>query len=74
MLPDPKAGWDVRHVPVMEVTHHCGGQTPQRVAEQRHSRMLFARKHFGPLRAAAIRGALGLKHDVRPPSSRFRPR
>jgi hypothetical protein len=60
-----RAGWDIRHVPVMEVTHHCGGLTPQRVAEECHSRVLFARKHLGPVRAMAIRAALGLKHAIR---------
>jgi GT2 family glycosyltransferase len=59
------AGWDIRHLPVMEITHHCGPTTPGRVAEECHSRILYARKHFGPVRAAGIRAALGLKHALR---------
>jgi len=59
------AGWDIRHLPVMEVIHHEGPTTPARVAEECHSRMLFARKHFGGRRARAIHGALLLKHGLR---------
>jgi N-acetylglucosaminyl-diphospho-decaprenol L-rhamnosyltransferase len=60
-----RAGWDVRHLPVMEVTHHCGRNSPERVAELGHSRVLFARKHFGRGRAAAIHAALALNHLLR---------
>jgi GT2 family glycosyltransferase len=60
-----RAGWDIRHLPVMEVTHHCGGNSPERSAELGHSRVLFARKHFGPSRAALIRCALALGHALR---------
>jgi GT2 family glycosyltransferase len=59
------AGWDVRHLPVMEVVHHCGGSSPERVAELARSRVLFARKHFGPMGAAAIRAAVALGHALR---------
>lgn len=60
-----QAGWEIRHLPVMEITHHCGGYAPERVAELCHSRVLFARKHFRPFQATAIRAALALKHAVR---------
>jgi N-acetylglucosaminyl-diphospho-decaprenol L-rhamnosyltransferase len=60
-----REGWEIRHLPVMEVIHHCGGSSPERVAELGHSRVLFARKHFGRARAAAIRGALVLNHVLR---------
>jgi N-acetylglucosaminyl-diphospho-decaprenol L-rhamnosyltransferase len=59
------AGWDIRHLPLIEATHHCGPSTPQRVAEECHSRMLYARKHYGRGRAMAIRAALALKHALR---------
>jgi N-acetylglucosaminyl-diphospho-decaprenol L-rhamnosyltransferase len=59
------AGWEIRHLPVMEVIHHCGPTTAERVAEECLSRMLYARKHFGRGRAAGIRGALALKHALR---------
>lgn len=60
-----QAGWDVRHLPAMEVTHHCGPSSPDRAAELAHSRVLFARKHFPPPRAASIRLALALGHLLR---------
>lgn len=59
------AGWEIRHLPVLEVLHHGGPTTPQRVAEECHSRMLFARKHFGPAGATGIRAALAVKHALR---------
>jgi GT2 family glycosyltransferase len=59
------AGWDIHHLPVMEIIHHCGPYSPERVAEECHSRILFARKHFSRRRAAGIRAALALKHALR---------
>jgi GT2 family glycosyltransferase len=59
------AGWDVRHLPAIEIVHHCGGSSPERAAELARSRVLFARKHFGAARAAAIRLALAAGHLVR---------
>lgn len=59
------AGWDIRHLPTMEILHHCGPYSAERVAELCHSRILFARKHFSPWRAAGIRAALALKHALR---------
>lgn len=59
------AGWEIRHLPVMEVIHHEGKATPARVAEECHSRVLFARKHFGRGRALAIHTALTLRHALR---------
>jgi N-acetylglucosaminyl-diphospho-decaprenol L-rhamnosyltransferase len=60
-----RAGWEIRHLPVMEVTHHGGSYSPERAAELCHSRLLFARKHFGRGRASGIRAALTLKHALR---------
>jgi len=60
-----RAGWEIRHLPVMEVIHHEGAVTPARVAEECHSRVLYARKHFGRGRALAIHGALSVKHGLR---------
>lgn len=60
-----RGGWEIRHLPVMEVIHHEGPVTPARVAEEYHSRVLLARKHFGRGRALAIHGALALRHGLR---------
>ncbi|MEA2244784.1 MAG: hypothetical protein QOI98_1091 [Solirubrobacteraceae bacterium] len=60
-----RAGWDIRHLPVMEIVHHEGPVTPARVAEECHSRLLYARKHFSRGRALATHGALAVKHALR---------
>ncbi len=59
------AGWDIRHLPVMEVVHHEGKATPARVAEECYSRLLYARKHFGRRPAFAIHAALVIRHALR---------
>ena len=61
-----QAGWGVAHLPVIEVTHHAGRRwRGDMMAQLTHSRMLFARKHYGRGRALGIRAALGLGHVVR---------
>jgi len=60
-----QAGWGIRHLPVMEIVHHEGKPTPARVAEECHSRVLYARKHFGRGGALAIHAALVVKHALR---------
>ena len=59
------AGWEIRHLPVMEIVHHEGKPTPARVAEECHSRVLYARKHFDRRAALAIHAALIVKHALR---------
>ncbi len=61
-----RAGWDVRHLPTMTVTHHAGRRNGgDLMAQLAHSRKLFARKHNGPLGAFAIRAALALGYALR---------
>ena len=60
-----RAGWQIAHLPVMEVIHHGGPATAERVAEECRSRVLYARKHMGRRRAAGVRGALAVKHALR---------
>jgi N-acetylglucosaminyl-diphospho-decaprenol L-rhamnosyltransferase len=63
-----RAGWDVRHLPQLEVVHHQGGYAqPELAAQLTFSKLLFARKHYGPLRSAGIRAALALRHLLRAP-------
>jgi GT2 family glycosyltransferase len=60
------AGWDVRHLPVMEIIHHGGGYSrPELAAQLSYSKLLFARKHLGPLRRIGLRAALVLGHALR---------
>jgi GT2 family glycosyltransferase len=61
-----QAGWPVAHLPVMVVTHHCGGRSSGDLVPQlSHSRLLFAEKHYGPLRRGALRAARALNHLIR---------
>jgi GT2 family glycosyltransferase len=61
-----QAGWPVAHLPVMDVTHHLGGRSrSDLMAQLSHSRLLFAAKHYGPLRRGCIRAALALGHVIR---------
>lgn len=61
-----RAGWDVRHLPVMSVTHHAGRRDRgDLMAQLAHSRSLFARKHHGWAGALGIHAALALGHLVR---------
>jgi N-acetylglucosaminyl-diphospho-decaprenol L-rhamnosyltransferase len=60
------AGWDVRHLPRMVVTHHnTPTARPELVAQLSYAKVLFARKHYRGARAAAIRAALALRHGMR---------
>jgi N-acetylglucosaminyl-diphospho-decaprenol L-rhamnosyltransferase len=61
-----QAGWDVRHLPVMTVIHHCGGYSrPELRAQLAYSRLLFSRKHLGPLQRVGYRAVLAVKHLLR---------
>ncbi len=61
-----RSGWDVRHLPLMTVTHHAGRRDRgDLMAQLAHSRSLFARKHHGVLGALGIRAALALGHLLR---------
>ncbi len=61
-----QAGWDVRHLPVMAVTHHTSkSYSPDLRAQLSYSRILFARKHFGRRGARTMRHAVAVNHLVR---------
>lgn len=61
-----EAGWDVRHLPGMVVTHHTVASTrPDLVAQLSYAKLLFARKHYRRGRAAAIQLALAARHILR---------
>jgi N-acetylglucosaminyl-diphospho-decaprenol L-rhamnosyltransferase len=61
-----QAGWDVRHLPVMTVTHHAGRRDRgDLMAQLAYSRSLFAHKHHGTFRALGIRAALAVGHVLR---------
>lgn len=61
-----QAGWPIAHLPLIEVTHHAGKRSRgDLMAQLSHSRLLFAEKHYGVGRRAAIRAALALGHVIR---------
>jgi N-acetylglucosaminyl-diphospho-decaprenol L-rhamnosyltransferase len=60
------AGWDIRHFPHMRLTHHTGrSMRPDLYAQNSHSKLLYARKHFSPVRAFGFRVAIALRHALR---------
>jgi N-acetylglucosaminyl-diphospho-decaprenol L-rhamnosyltransferase len=60
------AGWDIRHLPTLRLTHHTGRtERPDLFAQNSYSKVLYARKHFGPLARGTFRAALALRHAVR---------
>ena len=61
-----EAGWEIRHLPQMTVTHHnTTSMRPDMVAQLSYAKLLFARKHYGRGRIAAIRLALAARHLAR---------
>ncbi|MBI5105242.1 MAG: glycosyltransferase family 2 protein [Solirubrobacterales bacterium] len=60
------AGWDVRHLPVMAITHHAGGfARPMMVAQLTYAKLQYFEKHHGRAAAGALRLSLGLHHALR---------
>jgi GT2 family glycosyltransferase len=62
-----RAGWEVRHIPVMVVIHHAGreSENPRLVAQGAYARSLFARKHFAIPHRWMYSAALGLGYALR---------
>lgn len=61
-----RAGWEVRHLPVMTVVHFGAARPrPELVAQLSHSNVLFARKHFARRRALGVQLAIALGHGLR---------
>lgn len=61
-----QAGWKVVHLPSMSVTHHTGHAPGADLSAQlSYAKILFARKHYGRVRATGIKAALALRHGLR---------
>jgi|SRR5829696_6117108 len=60
------AGWDIRHLPTMRLTHHTGRtERPDLFAQNSYSKVLYARKHFRLPARMVFRAALALRHALR---------
>jgi N-acetylglucosaminyl-diphospho-decaprenol L-rhamnosyltransferase len=61
-----EAGWEIRHLPQMTITHHTTPSTrPDLVAQLSYAKLLFARKHYRRGRIGVIRTALAARHLLR---------
>lgn len=62
-----RAGWGVRHLPLMIIMHHAGkgGLRPKMSAQDAYARMQYARKHFSAPHRAAYSAALALGYLAR---------
>jgi N-acetylglucosaminyl-diphospho-decaprenol L-rhamnosyltransferase len=68
-----RAGWDVRHLPLMTILHHVqkAGIDPRMTAQAAIARQHYARKHFSAVHRTAYIGALLLRYGLR--SVAYRP-
>jgi N-acetylglucosaminyl-diphospho-decaprenol L-rhamnosyltransferase len=62
-----RAGWDVRHLPLMTILHHAdkAGVNPRMAAQDAYARLQYAHKHLTPAHGAAYRSALALRWLLR---------
>jgi GT2 family glycosyltransferase len=62
-----RAGWQVRHLPQLQIIHHAGkgGVRPRMVAQGAYARRQYARKHFTNPRRSAFLAAVFARHAVR---------
>lgn len=60
-----ESGWEVRHLPVMQILHHGGAPSPRLTAQAAFSRIEYAAKHFGRLHALAYRAVVALHYGLR---------
>jgi GT2 family glycosyltransferase len=62
-----RAGWEVRHLPLMTILHHAdkAGINPKMEAQNVFTRLQYARKHFSRSHRAVYFGALSCRYLVR---------
>lgn len=62
-----RAGWTVRHLPIMTIIHHAGkaGHNARMEAQNAYACRQYATKHFSPAHRALYLSALGARHAVR---------
>lgn len=62
-----RAGWSIRHLPLMTIVHHAGkaGRDPRMAAQDAFARRQYADKHFCRAHRFAYLSAIGLRHSLR---------
>jgi hypothetical protein len=69
-----RAGWRLRYLPAVTITHIGGASTRQRSAEMtaelNKSKIRFFEKHYGPARAAQLRAMIAAIYGAREVASR----
>jgi GT2 family glycosyltransferase len=62
-----RAGWSVRHLPLMTIVHHAGkaGRDPRMAAQDAYARRQYAFKHFSPAHRALYLSAIAVRHGLR---------
>jgi GT2 family glycosyltransferase len=62
-----RAGWSVRHIPVMSIIHHAGkgGRKARMAAQETYARRQYAYKHFSAAHRALYLSAIGARHALR---------
>ena len=62
-----RAGWSVRHLPIMTIVHHAGkaGRNPRMAAQNAYSRRQYAYKHFSAAHRVLYLSAIGARHTLR---------
>lgn len=62
-----RAGWSVRHLPLMTIVHHAGkgGANARMAAQDAYARRQYAHKHFSPLHRSLYLSAIGVGHTFR---------
>lgn len=62
-----RAGWSVRHLPIMTIVHHAGkgGRNPRMAAQDAYARRQYAQKHFSAGHRALYLSAILTRHALR---------
>jgi GT2 family glycosyltransferase len=62
-----RAGWSVRHMPIMSIVHHAGkgGRKARMAAQETYARRQYAYKHFSPAKRTLYLSAIATRHALR---------
>jgi N-acetylglucosaminyl-diphospho-decaprenol L-rhamnosyltransferase len=62
-----RAGWSVRHLPIMTIVHHAGkaGIKPRMMSQEVYARRQYARKYFSGAHRTAYLSGIAARHLIR---------